>query len=266
MNRDIFDTLGFPDTPGVYFWRAANGDILYVGKATSLRDRVRSYFASDIHVTRGDRIRQMVDEAATITFEETDSVLEALILEANLIKCHQPPYNVAERDNKSFNYLVITNEAFPRVLVVRGRELFQEWNDKDIKSLYGPFPNGGALKDAMKLVRKIFPFRDKCVPFEASAKKSMPFEAIAKKSVSFVASAKKEKPCFNKQLGLCPGVCDGSFTKAEYARTIRNISLLFSGKKVTLLKTLEREMKAAAKKEAFESARELKRRRWRRCN
>ncbi len=209
---------------------------MYVGKATSLKDRVRSYFSKDLSNTRGPRIRVMVEEADTITWEATDSVLEALILEANLIKKHQPPYNAREKDNKSYNYLVITQEAYPRVLVVRGRELFQHWQEKDIKKLFGPFPEGGALKVAMKLVRKIFPFRDAC---------------------QIAALQKLPKPCFNRQLGLCPGVCDGTCGKSEYARIIKHIMLLFSGKKSTLLKELEKAMHTAAKNEAFESAAHL---------
>jgi excinuclease ABC subunit C len=234
MIRDELKAYEMPDTPGVYVFRDLRRRILYIGKATSLRDRVRSYFATDLREARSSAIVKMVEEAKLITWEETDSVLEALILEANLIKKHQPPFNVREKDNKSFNYLVITNEAFPRVLTVRGRELFQNWNDSDIKHLFGPFPEGGSLKEALKLVRHIFPYRDTCVPNNG-------------------------RPCFNRQIGLCPGVCSGEMPEAIYAKTIRHIVALFSGKKKALLKDLERDMRAAAKAEEFERAAVIRR-------
>ncbi len=236
MERKDLSQFNLPDQPGIYRFLKGKS-LLYVGKATSLSDRVRSYFSKDLASARGARIRVMVEESDTITWEATDSVLEALILEANLIKKHQPPYNAREKDNKSYNYLVITNEEYPRVLVVRGRELFQRWHEKDIKKLFGPFPEGGALKVAIKLVRKIFPFRDTC----------------------HVASTQKNpRPCFNRQLGLCPGVCDRTCSKSEYARIIKHIILLFSGKKSALLKELEKAMQTAAENEAFESAAQLR--------
>ncbi|MBP9669746.1 MAG: GIY-YIG nuclease family protein [Candidatus Pacebacteria bacterium] len=235
MEKSDLVQFELPDQPGIY--RFLKGSkLLYVGKATSLKDRVRSYFSKDLANTRGQRIEAMVQEATRITWEPTDSVLEALILEANLIKKHQPPYNAREKDNKSYNYLVITREAFPRVLVVRGRELFQNWQEKDIKKLFGPFPEGGALKIALKLVRKIFPFRDACAP---------------------AVPGKSAKPCFNRQLGLCPGVCDGTCSATQYARIVQHITLLFSGKKGTLLRSLEKDMHTASAREAFEDAAQL---------
>src|SRR5205823_5471389 len=130
-----------------------------------LKDRVRSYFAKDLAVSRGEGIVAMIDLAMRVDFQTTDSVLEALILEANLIKRYQPPYNVLEKGNTSFNYLIITKENFPRVVVVRGRELFTRWKDSEIKYQFGPFPHGASLVEAMKLVRNIFPYRDsKCTP------------------------------------------------------------------------------------------------------
>lgn len=230
MLKEKIAQYKLPDTPGVYLFKGLRGKILYVGKATSLKSRVRSYFAKDLMHTRGERVVKMLTDAVSLTWQETDSVLEALILEAALIKKHQPPANVRDRDNKSFNYLVITNEAFPRILSIRGRELFQHWKEKDIKYLFGPFPQGSSLKEALKIVRKIFPYRDSCVPGE------------------------KGKRCFNAQLGLCPGICSGEASEKEYARAIRHIVLLFSGKKKSLVLTLEKEMKKAIKVESFEEA------------
>ena len=171
MKREDLKKYDLPDEPGIYLFRKGR-KVLYVGKATSLRDRVRSYFAGDLSETRGARIVGMVGMATSLTWQKTDSVLEALILEASEIKRRQPPYNVDEKDNKSFNYVVITKEDFPRVLVVRGRELFQKWDQKTIKNLFGPFPGGFALQEGIKIVRRIFPFRDsKCIPCEDQLRK-----------------------------------------------------------------------------------------------
>lgn len=218
-----------PDWPGVYFFLKGK-EILYIGKATSLRDRVRSYFNGDIAAARGPRIVAMVEQADAINFETTDSVLEALILEAALIKKHQPKYNAKEKDNKSFNYVVITKEDFPRILLVRGKELQKQ---PAFAETFGPFPSGTQLREALKIIRKIFPFRDRC-------------------------SLGAKRGCFNYQLGLCPGVCCGEITKTEYAKTIRHLKLFFNGKKSVLTKTLEREMKVAAKKQDFEQAKKLR--------
>ncbi len=252
MTRGELKKYKLPDGPGVYLFRGAGRKILYIGKAASLRDRVRSYFASDLVAGRGSRIVGMVAQARTLDWKETGSVLEALIVEADLIKRHQPPYNVDEKDNKSFNYLVITKEDFPRVLLVRGRELFQEWKDSNIKKSFGPFPQGGSLQEAIKIVRRIFPFRDKCTPCAQSKGSPWIIQGLP-------LDKTRCKPCFNRQLGLCPGVCSGEMSKEEYARTIRHICELFGGNFKGLKRQLVREMKAAAAKEDFEEAATLRR-------
>jgi excinuclease ABC subunit C len=237
-----------PDTPGVYYFLGPRKEVLYIGKATSLKDRVRSYFAPDLIVTRGPLLVEMLQLAKTVEWKGTDSVLEALILEANLIRSHQPQYNTLLKDDKSFNYVVITDENYPRVLVVRGRELQGPTLDQgssrsDLKTQYtfGPFPHGLQLREAMKLIRKIFPYRDACTPAE-----------------EMIAMGKKPKSCFNHHIGLCPGVCTGEISKQEYRRLVHHIVLLFQGKKKQLIKTLEREMKSAAKLENFEEAARLR--------
>jgi excinuclease ABC subunit C len=227
-----------PETPGVYFFLSETGDILYIGKATSLRDRVRSYFLQDIMQTRGPKIVRMLDLAQEVAWRVSDSVLEALILESGLIKGHQPPYNTFEKDDKSYNHVVITDEDFPRILLVRGRDLAEGKFNAPIRSLFGPFPNGGQLKEAVRLVRKIFPFRDTCVPFENRFELS--------------------KPCFNRQIGLCPGVCTGEISSKEYGKTVRNIERFFQGKKSEIVRSLKREMRVAADMLEFERADEIK--------
>ena len=228
--------LKFPDEPGVYRFLNKKGGIMYIGKATSLRDRVRSYFANDLLHTRGKHIVDMVTLAHTVAYTQTDSVLEALILEAALIKEQQPFYNTKEKDNKSFNYVIITNEAFPRVLILRERNMLSGVGDTDgkYKYVFGPFPHGTNLIEALKIIRRIFPFRDKC---EVSS----------------------GKPCFNRQLGLCPGVCSGEMTQADYGDQIQNIKLFFEGKKSVVLKRLTNAMHAHAKVLEFEQAGEYKR-------
>ncbi|MBI5457277.1 UvrB/UvrC motif-containing protein [Candidatus Kaiserbacteria bacterium] len=250
MTKDELKKFKLPDRPGVYIFKKGR-KILYIGKATNLRDRVRSYFAADLVAARGGRVVGMVEMADRLSSQTTGSVLEALILEAELIKRHQPPYNVDEKDNKSWNYVVITKEDFPRVLLVRGRELYsagggssfggQKWDQKDVKYTFGPFPHGMQLQEAVKTVRRIFPFRDsKCIPCGQGKNKPC-------------------RPCFNRQIGLCPGVCTGEVSKVEYARTIRNIKDLFSANFHGLKRRLAREMRAAARSEHFEEATKLRR-------
>src|SRR3990167_7363289 len=217
MQRSDLKEFNIPDSPGIYRFLGANptshkaskgkgAKILYIGKAASLRDRVKSYFSPDLAKGRGARIVGMVAAATSLEWTVTDSVLEALILEANLIKQYQPQYNVDEKDNKSFNYLVVTNEDFPRVLIVRGRELFDPAKSATLnaKKIFGPYPSG--LKEALKLVRRIFPYRDTCVP------------CYTPRGLTSGGC----RPCFNRQIGLCPGVCSGEMTKTEYAETVRH--------------------------------------------
>lgn len=220
MKSQDLKQFNLPDSPGVYFFKKGK-EILYVGKASSLFDRVKSYFSKDIFISRGPRIVKMLEEADKVDFTETPSVLEALILEANEIKKNQPIYNAREKDDKSYNFVTITDEEFPKVLITRG------------SGTYGPFPHSGELKEGLKIVRRIFPYRDdKC--------------------------KLTGKPCFNAQIGLCPGPCAGFISKKDYRKQIRNIKLFFEGKKETLIKTLEKEMKVLAKEQKFEEADEIK--------
>jgi excinuclease ABC subunit C len=185
----------------------------------------------------------MVASALKIDFIQTDSVLEALLLEANLIKTHQPHYNTREKDNKSYNYVVFTKEKFPKIITIRGRTLLGESDELKTKYVFGPFPHGMQLREALKIIRKIFPYSDnKCIPAYIQQE-----------------AGKNPRPCFNRQIGLCPGVCTGEITEAEYAERIQNLKLFFEGKKKALLKNLERQMHAYAKAQEFEKAEGIKR-------
>jgi len=224
MNSQYLKKISLPDKPGVYFFKKGK-QILYIGKATSLRDRTKSYFSKDLIVTRGPLILDMTVQADNIDFEATDSVLEALILEANLIKKYQPKYNTKEKDNKSFNYVCITKEKLPKILVIRGRSL----NKDKYQSIFGPFPNGLQLRDAMKIIRRIFPFIDD-------------------------QSSKKNNKIFYEQLRLIPE------NFLQYKNNIKNLKLFFQGKKKSVVLNLKKEMMSFAKKKEFEKANEIKKR------
>lgn len=239
MKKADLARFALPDAPGVYLFKEG-ATVVYVGKATHLNDRVKSYFSKDIVAMRGGKVAAMVLAADTLAWIETGSVLEALILEANLIKKYQPTGNTIEKDNKSFNYVVITREQFPRVLVVRGRDLYSRWDMHTLRRTFGPYPDGSSLKEALKLVRKIFPFRDTCVPYDANSKNA-------------------KRPCFNRQIGLCPGVCDGTCSARSYASTIKNIELFFASSTNALHTKLQKDMRRAVKDERFEDAQRIQR-------
>ena len=222
-----------PDSPGVYLFKKGRV-ILYVGRATSLRDRVKSYFNREVINSRGPIIKRMVLLATTLSFKKADSVLEAVILESELIKRYQPKFNSREKDNNSFYYVVITKEKFPRVLQVRGRNLLTKSDNFKIKKRFGPFPSATLLKEALRMIRKLFPFRDRCV-------------------------LNVDKPCFNFQIGLCPGVCTGVATEGDYKKQIKNIELFLSGKKKAVIRLLRKEMKDFARNQGFELAEKIKR-------
>ena len=239
MTKEDLLKKKFPDAPGVYFFMGKRKEILYIGKATSLRNRVRSYFTSDIKEKRSELIENMVKEAKTIEVTQTDSVLEALILETNLIRTHKPHYNTRSKDDKSYNHLVITNEQWPRVLVVRGKDLLEKFQDNEIKYEFGPFPSGMLFREALKIVRRLFKFYDTK-------------DSVGKEKSKVI----KGKIDFNRQIGLYPN----EQNKTEYDRTIRHIRLFFEGKKDQIIKELEKEMLTYAKQEKFEAANVCKKR------
>jgi excinuclease ABC subunit C len=222
MKNDYLQKNKLPDKPGVYLFKK-NKDILYIGKATSLKDRTKSYFSKDLIETRGPLLVDMVFQAKKIDYEVTDSVLEAIILEANLIKKHQPYYNTKEKDDKSFNYVCISSEKLPRVIVARGKNL-----KNFAGSVFGPYTSGTQLREAMKIVRRIFPFLDE-------------------KSKNYLE--------FYKQINLVPDLED----RKLYMQNIKNIKLFFAGKKKQILRNLKKEMKVYAKAREFEKAGEIKR-------
>lgn len=243
MERAQLARFKLPDCPGVYLFTRGKGkskQILYVGKATSLRDRVRSYFDDDLIATRGPRIVDMVTKADGLAHETTPTVLEALVREAALIREHEPVANAMGKDDKSFLYAVITDEEIPRVLAIRGTEI--DFDRKvsggvKLKAIHGPFPSGYQLRQALRLIRRIFPFFDTPKPVGQGSKHT------------------RAKVEFNRQIGQYPRNLDAS----AYGRSIRNVSLFLSGRVKTLRSTLMKEMKQAAKEERFEDAAQVRR-------
>jgi len=218
-----------PRSPGVYEFRDKKGKILYIGKATNLRDRVGSYFASNVHADRPN-IGRMMTDVADIKIHQTDSVLEALILEANLIKKHQPKYNVREKDDKSFGYFVITREEFPRVLAVFKTQL----GKYQAKSVYGPYMSKHQMEIALKLIRKIFPFHS--------------------------VKQHSEKYCLDFQMGRCPGPWAGAIGKKDYLKNSHGIEMILEGKKKKLLTGLEKQMRDYSRNKEYEKAAEARNR------
>lgn len=207
------------------------GSILYVGKAGNLKRRVSSYF-----LRSGDwKTEKLMSAIAKIDYKRTDTAIEALILESELIKNYRPPYNVREKDDKSFLYVEITKDKFPRVLLVRGRERLAPHRTSSGAG-FGPFTSATSIRDALRIIRKIFPFSI-----------HQP-ERIGKFS----------RGCFEYEIRLCPGTCIGAIDRKTYLKNIRNIKLFFNGKKKQILKSLEKDMKRASKSLEFEEAAKLR--------
>ncbi|MFZ2310778.1 MAG: GIY-YIG nuclease family protein [Patescibacteria group bacterium] len=198
-----------PAKPGVYFWRDDANQVLYVGRATSLKQRLSQYFQKDID----SRIAEMVNSATDLTWIVCESLLEAIILEAKYIKEYWPKYNIKDRDDRSFIYIVISNDKYPKPIIIRGQDLKKFPEDKNI--IFGPYQSQALVTNALKLIRRIFPWST-CQPLSGKA-------------------------CFDYQIGLCPGACLGTITPINYKKNIKNLILLLSGEKNKLIKKLTKE-------------------------
>lgn len=216
-----------PKDPGVYYMKDAEGKLLYVGKAANLDRRVKQYWSRP----HGEHIEKMVPSIAEVDYTVTGSVIEALILEANEIRKKKPPFNVLGKDDASFLHLAITNEDFPKPVLIRGHEL-ERMPKKRFKRVFGPFTSSASIRAALELSRKLIGWSD-CEPGQKRA-------------------------CFNYHIKLCPGVCIGAISKEEYAKIVRRLVLFFDGKKKAVIKDLEKEMKLAAKEERFEDAAKMR--------
>lgn len=204
-----------PKQPGVYFWRDDNGVVLYVGRATSLKQRLSQYFQKDID----SRILEMVNTATDLTWIVCDSLLEAIIQEAKYIKKYWPKYNIKDRDDRSFIYVVISDDKYPKPIIIRGQDLKKFPEDKN--KVFGPYQSQYLISNALRLIRKVFPWST-CKPLSGKA-------------------------CFDYQIGLCPGACLGTISAADYKKNIKNLILLLSGERTRLLKKLSKENPLQAK-------------------
>ncbi len=249
MQREDVKKYDLPDCPGVYLFTRGTGKskkVLYVGKATSLRDRVRSYFDDDLIATRGPRLVDMVTVADGLLHETTPTVLEALVREAALIREHNPPANAMGKDDKTFLYAVITDEEIPRVLAIRGKDIdFKKSRSGTLalKAIHGPFPSGYQLREALRLIRRIFPFYDTPRPIVPDTK------GLGRR-VDGGNKHLQAKVEFNRQIGQYPRDMD----RTAYMKSIRNVSLFLSGRVKALRTQLTKDMKAAVKAELFEDA------------
>ncbi|HEX77335.1 MAG TPA: excinuclease ABC subunit UvrC [Dehalococcoidia bacterium] len=212
-----------PAQPGVYLLRDQGGNVLYVGKAASLRHRVRSHFGPGPALTpKLERMRARVHD---LDFIVTDSEQEAVILECNLIKRHRPRYNVRLKDDKSYPYLKISlNEQWPRVYVTRRVE-------PDGSCYFGPFASAGSVRQTLSLVRRLFPFRTCRRPITAPT-----------------------RPCLEYHIKRCLGPCLGTVSPKDYAQVIRQVIMFLEGKQEAVVKGLRRRMEAAARRLDFEQA------------
>ncbi len=213
-----------PPEPGVYFMRDSSDRIIYIGKSRKLRSRVRSYFRDGYN--KSERIATMVKLVTEIEFIVTDTEAEALALEANLIKQHQPYFNVLLKDDKKYPYLCITwSEDYPRIFITRKRQFGKE-KDK----FYGPYTDAGLLREIVRLCKRIFPQRQRPQPLF------------------------KDRPCLNYDLGRCPGVCQQMISPEEYRKIVQKIAMVFQGRTQELIDILTQQMNAASENLNFESA------------
>ena len=216
-----------PAEPGVYLMKDQFNNIIYVGKAISLKNRVRQYFQSSKN--HSSKVKSMVKNIKSFEYIITDSELEALILECNLIKQYRPKYNVLLRDDKTYPYIkVTTNEDYPRVLKVR-RVL------KDKAKYFGPYTNLTAVNDTLEIIRNTYPIRTCNIDIDKAIKNNM-------------------RPCLNMHIKKCVGPCTGNISKEEYNEMVEDIIMFLSGKEETLIEILKEKMNKCAMKFNFEEA------------
>ncbi len=217
-----------PSSSGVYLFKDSSGKVLYVGKAVNLRNRVRSYFAPSQGLT--PKLRRMMEAAADLDFIVTDSELEAIILESNLIKKYRPHFNVRLKDDKSYPYIKVTlNEEWPRVFLTRRFE-------DDGGRYFGPFPNAASVRSTLELLKGLFPY---CSPRSP-------------------ITGRRPRPCFDYYIGRCAGACSGEISREEYRAIVDQVILFLEGKHDAVLRDLKKEMERAAANMAYEKAAALR--------
>ena len=219
-----------PDKPGVYLMKNSLGEVIYVGKAKVLKNRVKSYFQKSKN--HSEKVKVMVKNIAEFEYIVTDSEMEALILECNLIKKYSPKYNILLKDDKFYPFIKITvNDDYPRVFVTRRFA-------KDGGKYFGPYTNGSAVYETLDLIYKIFPLRN-C-------------KLVIKEN------GEKVRPCLNYHIKKCLGPCGGHISKEEYGKMINDIIDILSGKETYITKMLKSDMEKAAEELEFEKAASLR--------
>ncbi|WP_101773904.1 excinuclease ABC subunit UvrC [Peptostreptococcus faecalis] len=220
-----------PDSPGVYLMKDKYTNVIYVGKAISLKNRVRQYFQSSKN--HADKVKSMVKNISSFEYIMTDSELEALILENNLIKKYKPKYNILLRDDKTYPYIKVTlNEEYPRVIKTR-RVL------KDGAKYFGPYSNVSAVNDTLEVIRNTYAIRTCNIDIKKAIRSNM-------------------RPCLNYHIKQCIGPCTGRVKRAEYMELIDEIILFLSGKEEILVETLTKKMEEYSKNMMFEEAAEYR--------
>jgi len=215
-----------PEKPGVYIMKDKDNNILYIGKAIVLKNRVRQYFQGSSRLS--PRIAAMVSKVYSFEYIVTDSELEAFILECNLIKKHRPKYNILLKDDKTYPYIKVTmNEEYPRILITRRLE-------KDGAKYFGPYSNATAVRETVEFLKKIFPIK--------SCNKVLPRDIG------------KGRPCLNYHIYKCLGPCKGDIDKDEYREVMKDICSFLSGKQEDIIKKLEKKMEEASENLQFEKA------------
>lgn len=223
MNKELEETLKLvPTLPGCYLYYDKNGEIIYVGKAKNLKRRVSSYFHK-----KHDRVKVavLVSKIEKMEYIITDSEVEALILEAHLIKKHKPRYNILLKDDKKYPYFLITDEDYPRITVVRKKNMNPEKG-----RYYGPYTNGKAMYSTLDFLKKIFPLKQCKTPKFSN------------------------RPCLYYHIGKCLAPCQGKVTPEEYQNLVSQVELFLSGRQTELIKRLKTQMEEYSKKEQYEKA------------
>jgi len=229
INETVEERLkSLPTQPGCYIYKDEHGSVLYVGKAISLRNRVRSYFQAS--AKHGPRIARLVSKIRDIEWIVVDTEIEALVLECNLIKQHRPPFNVRMRDDKTYPYITITKEDFPRVMFTRRLR-------KDGAKYFGPYPSAFAVRDTLQLLHKTFPL----IPCNKSW-----------------SGAPVQRPCLYYHLGRCLGPCAGLSDREEYGKILDKVERFLGGKEEMMVEDLQKEMMAAAEELDFEKAAKIR--------
>lgn len=223
MNKELEESLKLvPTLPGCYIYYDKNGEIIYVGKAKNLKRRVSSYFHK-----KHDRVKVavLVSKIEKMEYIITDSEVEALILEAHLIKKHKPKYNILLKDDKKYPYFLITDEDYPRITVVRKKNI-----NADKGKFYGPYTNSRAMYSTLDFLKKIFPLKQCKTPKFSN------------------------RPCLYYHIGKCMAPCQGKVTPQEYQNIVAQVELFLSGKQTELIKKLKTQMEEYAKNEQYEKA------------